>query len=106
MYVCTALSEFELQIYMYTAGIQSIPTICSNPRSNGRTSWFCFGPTDHGSVSGPLIVPFLVAFFLSVLQFCGIFLSWVSELKGYKGKIEKSFVIKEHFEVRCYILSI
>lgn len=33
------------------------------------------------------------------MQWSGIFLSWSSELEGIKSKIEKSFVVKEHFEV-------
>lgn len=33
------------------------------------------------------------------VQWSGIFLSWASEVFGIKNKIEKSFVIKEHFEV-------
>ena len=34
-------------------------------------------------------------------QWSGILLSWTSELAGTKEKIEKSFVVKAHFEVSC-----
>ena len=35
-------------------------------------------------------------------RWAGILLSWSSEFEGTKKKIEKSFEIKEHFEVRSY----